>query len=76
MENFISYKGFKIEPCAAGYSAWGKSPFYPIDTMFASSKSLAALKRYLNDWLTINKLKKWRTMFPDYIAKEAIVWPR
>jgi hypothetical protein len=44
--------------------------------MFASSKSLAALKRYLNDWLTINKLKKWRTMFPNFIAKEAIVWPR
>ena len=26
----INYKGFKIETAHAGYSAWGKSPFYPI----------------------------------------------
>ena len=74
MANIITYKGFKIEPCLAGYSAWGKSPFYPIDTRFYTCKTLAELKRYLNSWLTINKVKKWCTMFPDFIAKDTISW--
>ena len=38
---FINYKGFKIETVPAGYSAWGKSPFYPIDTLYYHSKSRA-----------------------------------
>jgi len=77
MEKIINYKGFKIEACASCfYSAWGKSPFYPVDTMYYSSKSLAKVKRCINDWLKVNKLKKWRTMFADFIAKETLVWPR
>lgn len=74
MENFITYKGFKIEPCPAGYSAWGKSPFYPIDTRYVTCKSLAAVKRYLNDWLKAANAKRWETMFPDRIAKETLSW--
>ena len=76
MANFIEYKGFKIEPCVAGFSAWGKSPFYPIDTLYYHSKSLAEVKRHINDWLKAAKVKKWTTMFPDFIAKETITWPR
>jgi hypothetical protein len=74
MEKFITYKGFKIVSCPSGYSAWGKSPFNPIDTVYYSSKSLAKVKRCINDWLKVNKLKKWRTTFPDFIAKDTIVW--
>ena len=70
-----TYKGFKIETVPAGYSAWGKSPFYPIDTLYYHSKSLAKVKRCINDWLKANKIKKWKTMFPDFIAKETIYWP-
>lgn len=72
---FITYKGFKIEKHPAGYSAWGKSLFYPIDSMYYYSKSLAKVKRCINDWLKVNKIKKWKTMFPDFIAKETISWP-
>ena len=72
---FINYKGFKIEKHPAGYSAWGKSLFYPIDSMYYYSESLAKVKRCINDWLKVNKIKKWRTMFPDFIAKETISWP-
>lgn len=71
---FITYKGFKIEKHPAGYSAWGKSLFYPIDSMYYYSKSLAKVKRCINDWLNVNKIKKWKTMFPDFIAKETISW--
>ena len=74
MADFITYKGFKIELCPAGFSAWGKSPFYPIDTLYFHSKSLTAVKRHINDWLKAAKVKKWRTMFPDFIAKETISW--
>lgn len=72
---FITYKGFKIEKHPAGYSAWGKSLFYPIDSMYYYSKSLAKVKRCINDWLKVNKIKKWKTMFPDFIAKETISLP-
>ena len=75
MENdFITYKGFKIETVPAGYSAWGKSPFYPIDTLYYHSKSLSQVKRLINDWLKVAKIKKWQTMFPDRIAKDGINW--
>lgn len=74
MENFITYKGFKIEPCLAGFSVWGKSPFYPIDTLFVTSKSLNVCKKYIRDWLKAAKVKKWTTMFNDRIAKDVIVW--
>lgn len=73
---FITYKGFKIEACPAGYSAWGKSPFYPIDTLYWHSKSLAKVKRCINDWLKVANVKKWRTVFDDCITKDVIVWPR
>jgi len=76
MADFITYKGFKIEVWPSGFSVWGKSPFYPIDTMFCNSKSLAKVKRYINDWLKANNLKRWRTTFPDFIAKESLTWPR
>ena len=76
MADFISYKGFKIEPCEAGFSAWGKSPFYPIDTLFVTTKSMAKCKEYIRNWLKAAKVKKWTTMFPDFIAKETITWPR
>lgn len=76
MANFIEYKGFKIEPCEAGFSVWGKSPFYPIDSRFVTSKSIRACKIYINDWLKTWKLKNWCTMFHDFIAKETITWPR
>ena len=75
MENdFITYKGFKIETVPAGYSAWGKSPFYPIDTLYYHSKSLSQVKQLINDWLKVAKIKKWQTMFPDRIAKDGINW--
>ena len=73
-KNFIEYKGFKIETCAAGYSVWGKSPFYPIDTLFVSAKSLSKCKKFINDWLKAWKIKKWKTMYPDFISKDTIVW--
>jgi hypothetical protein len=77
MADFIKYKGFKIEKCQSGYySAWGKSVFYPIDNMYFSSKSLADVKKHINDWLNVNKIKNWCTMFPDFIAKDSLVWPR
>ena len=76
MANFITYKGFKIETVPAGYSAWGKSPFYPIDTLYYHSKSLAEVKRLINNWLKAAKVKKWRTVYEDCICKNGIVWPR
>ena len=75
-KNFITYKGFKIEVYPAGYSAWGKSPFYPIDTMYWHSKSLAKVKQHINDWLKAAKVKKWKTLYEDCICKDGIVWPR
>jgi hypothetical protein len=76
MADFITYKGFKIEKHPAGYSAWGKSLFYPIDSMYYYSKSLAKVKRCINDWLKAVKVKKWRTVYEDCICKDGIVWPR
>lgn len=73
---FINYKGFKIEVVPSGYSAWGKSPFYPIDTLFYNSKSLSEVKRLINNWLKTAKVKKWKTMYENCICKDGIVWPR
>lgn len=75
-KNYITYKGFKIEVCPAGYSAWGKSVFYPIDTLYWHSKHLAKVKRCINDWLKVAKVKKWRTLYDDCITKDYLVWPR
>ena len=68
-KNYITYKGFKIEVCPAGYSAWGASLFDPIDTVFIRSASLAACKKYLDAWLKNTKVKKWHTIFDARITK-------
>ena len=74
MANYIEYKGFKIEPCLAGFSAWGKSPFYPIDTLYVTTKSMTACKNYIRDWCKAAKVRKWCTMFADRIVKDGITW--
>ena len=75
-ENFISYKGWKIEPVRAGFSLWGKSPYYPIDTLWVTTKTLSECKRWADRYLRTFKVKKWPTLFPDFIAKETLTWPR
>ena len=76
MEKFFTYKGFKIVTNPTGYAAWGKSPFYPIDNVYYFSKSLAKVKKCINDWLKVNKLKKWHTLYPDHITPDTIVYPK
>lgn len=75
MADFINYKGFKIEPCKAGFSVWGKSPFYPIDTLYTTTKSLNKCKEYIRNWLKAWKIKKWSTLYPDRITKDTITYP-
>lgn len=71
-KDFIEYKGWKIQPCLAGFSLWGKSPYYPIDTCWVTTKKLNECKKWARTYCETLKVKKWRTVFDHCITKDVI----
>lgn len=67
--DFVTYKGFKIEETRQGFILWGKSLFNPIDISFSLPQPLENCKKTARGLLKMARIKEWPTLFNDRICK-------